>query len=74
MPGPYVYPNPRSQIGKPYVADIAGNYLGECVSLLKHYIPGLQNRHTSTWIKGPNVMETIKMAGRSGKGRPSPRL
>ncbi|MDR2017318.1 MAG: BPSL0067 family protein [Syntrophobacterales bacterium] len=63
MAGPYVYPNPTSQIGKPHVADIAGNYLGECVSLVKRYIPELKNRSTSTWTKGPNVIETLKNGG-----------
>jgi len=63
MAGPYIYPNPISLVGKPYVADIAGNYLGECVSLVKHHIPALQNRSTRTWIKGPNVIETLKNDG-----------
>jgi hypothetical protein len=50
-------------VGKPYVADVAGNNLGECVSLVKHYIPALQNRKSSTWIEGPNVIEMIRNGG-----------
>ncbi|MDR2260910.1 MAG: hypothetical protein LBE06_08295, partial [Azoarcus sp.] len=38
-----------------YVKDIAGNYDGECVSLVKRYIPALQNRSTRDWREGPNV-------------------
>jgi len=63
MAGPYIYLNSASLIGKPYVADAAGNYLGECVSLVKHYIPELQNRSTRTWVKGSNVIETFKNGG-----------
>ncbi|MDR2014385.1 MAG: hypothetical protein LBP99_02005, partial [Azoarcus sp.] len=63
MAGPYVYTNPTSLVGKPYVADVAGNYLGECVSLLKRHIPALSNRKSTTWIKGPNVIETLKSGG-----------
>lgn len=63
MAGPYVYNNPMSLVGNPYVADVAGNYLGGCVSLLKHHISGLQNRTTGTWIEGRNVIETIRSGG-----------
>jgi len=63
MAGPYVYSNPLSLVGKDYVADVAGNYLGGCVSLVKHYIPELQNRTTASWIEGRNVIETIKSGG-----------
>jgi hypothetical protein len=63
MAGPYVYLNPRSLVGKPYVADIAGNHRGECVSLLKHYINELKNKRTTTWIEGPNVIETLEKGG-----------
>jgi len=68
MPGSYVYLNPMLLVGKPYVADVAGNYLGECVSLVKHYIPALQNRKSSTWIEGPNVIETIRNGGAIAHG------
>jgi hypothetical protein len=63
MAGPYVYTNPTSLVDKDHVADIAGNYLGECVSLVKKFIPELQNRRSSTWIEGPNVIETLKNGG-----------
>jgi hypothetical protein len=63
MAGPYVYLNPLSLRSKLHVADIAGNYEGECVSLVKKYIPELQNRSTRAWIEGPNVVETIKKGG-----------
>ncbi|MCL2165235.1 MAG: BPSL0067 family protein [Oscillospiraceae bacterium] len=63
MAGPYVYQNPTSLVGKPYVADVRGNNLGECVSLVKHYISELQEEQSSTWIEGPNVIETLKNGG-----------
>ena len=63
LAGPYVYMNPLSLRNKLHVADIAGNYEGECVSLVKKYIPELQNRSTRAWIEGPNVIETIKKGG-----------
>ena len=63
MAGPYVYPNPRSLVGKPYAKDIAGRNEGECVSLIKKYITELQNKRTTTWIEGPNVIEIIKKGG-----------
>lgn len=63
MAGPYVYQNPMSLVGRPYVADVANNYLGQCVSLVKHFIPGLQNRSTSSWIEGDNVVDTLRNGG-----------
>jgi hypothetical protein len=63
MAGPYIYSNVISLVGKPYVDDAAENYLGECVSLVKHYVPALQNRSTKVWVKGPNVIETLKDGG-----------
>jgi hypothetical protein len=60
MAGPYVYPNPHSLVGHGYVADVANNNLGECVSLVKHFIPELQNRSTQTWVEGRNVIETLE--------------
>jgi len=63
MAGPYIYPNPLSLVGPQYVADIAGNNLGECVSLVKRNIPALSNRTTRSWIEGQNVIETLKNGG-----------
>lgn len=63
MAGPYVYPNPMSLVGNAHVTDIAGNQLGECVSLVKRYITELQNRRSTTWVEGVNVIETIRNGG-----------
>ena len=60
MSGPYVYPAPKLLIGEPHVADKAGRNLGQCVSLLKHYIEDLQDRLSSSWKEGDNVIETLK--------------
>jgi hypothetical protein len=68
MPGPFVYAGVDALKDHSYVADIAGNYLGECVSLVKHYIPQLQNLSTGTWRKGVNVIETLKSGGTIAKG------
>ncbi|MDR1423280.1 MAG: BPSL0067 family protein [Azoarcus sp.] len=61
--GPYFYVHVESLVHQPYVGDVAGNNVGECVSLVKHYIPGLANLRTTTWIKGQDVIETIKNGG-----------
>jgi hypothetical protein len=63
MSGPYIYSNPRSLINNEYVADVAGNNLGECVSLVKHYVPELQNRSSRTWIEGRNIIKTLREGG-----------
>ncbi|MDR1423047.1 MAG: BPSL0067 family protein [Azoarcus sp.] len=61
MSGPYIYSNPRSLIDpQKRVGDVAGNYVGECVSLLKYYIHDLQNRKTTLWMEGRNVIEAIE--------------
>jgi hypothetical protein len=56
-----------SLVGKPYVPDRPEKpgqpklYYGECVSLLKYYIPELLHRGKTTgWFKGPNVIESLK--------------
>ena len=64
MAGPYVYPNPMSLLNpKEWVDDGYGKNYKECVSLLKHYIPQLKNTWAGTWIKGPNVIETLNKGG-----------
>jgi hypothetical protein len=68
MSGPFVYAAVDSLEGGDYVADIAENYLGECVSLVKRYIPQLQNLSTGAWKKGVNVIETLKSGGTIAKG------
>jgi hypothetical protein len=56
-----------SLVGKPYVPDRPEKpgqpklYYGECVSLLKYYIPELLHRgETTGWFEGPNVIESLK--------------
>ncbi|MDR3158478.1 MAG: BPSL0067 family protein [Zoogloeaceae bacterium] len=68
MPGPFVYANAELLDGKPYVADIAGNYFGECVSLVKHHIVPLQNVSTKAWKEGVNVIEALKKGTMIAKG------
>jgi hypothetical protein len=68
MPGPFVYPNVESLLQPDRVPDIAGNFMGECVSLVKRYIPALQNAETRTWKEGVNVIETLKNGGTIEKG------
>lgn len=43
--------------------DFAGD--GECVALIKEYVPGLKGKSTSTWRPGAWVMES---AGKISKG------
>jgi hypothetical protein len=60
MAGPYVHPNPVSLTGiGNWVDDGYGKNYKECVSLLKYYIPELRNTWTGSWLKGPNVIETL---------------
>jgi hypothetical protein len=68
MPGPFVYANAELLDGKPYVADIAENNEGECVSLVKHYIVPLQNVSTKAWKEGVNVIEALKKGTMIAKG------
>jgi hypothetical protein len=68
MSSPFADADADSLEGGDYVADVAGNYLGECVSLVKHHIPQLQNISTSAWKKGVNVIETLKSGGTIAKG------
>jgi hypothetical protein len=68
MPGPFVYPNVESLVGKGTVPDRAGNFKGECVSLVKYHIPALYNAKTPTWKEGVNVIETLKNGGTIEKG------
>jgi hypothetical protein len=63
MSGPYIYSNPRSLLNPNHVADVAGNNMGECVSLVKRYVPELQNRSSRTWIAGRNIIETLQNGG-----------
>jgi hypothetical protein len=63
MSGPFVYANAELLENHAFVADIAGNHSGHCVSLVKHYITQLQNRPTSAWREGVNVIETLKNGG-----------
>jgi hypothetical protein len=58
----------NSLIGKDRVKDIAGGYEGECVSLIKRYIPALENRGTWDWKEGPNVIEALKKGRTIAKG------
>jgi hypothetical protein len=68
MPGPFVHPHVESLEGQDTVADRAGNFKGECVSLVKYYISALYNAETSTWKEGVNVIETLKNGGTIEKG------
>jgi hypothetical protein len=67
--GSFVYDgNVNSLLNKKPVKDIAGNYEGECVSLVKRYIPALQNRSTRDWKEGANVIEALKKGVTIAKG------
>jgi hypothetical protein len=68
MSSPFANADADSLEGGDYVSDVAGNYLGECVSLVKHYIPQLQNLSTGAWKEGVNVVETLKSGGTIAKG------
>ncbi len=49
----YMYADPQKLIGRPLVDDGKGNYKGECVSLVKKYVPMLPP--TSGWKMGDRV-------------------
>jgi hypothetical protein len=56
MAGPFVKHDVLTLILSPRVDDGYGNNMGECVSLLKKYVPELNNQSTSAWKKGDNVI------------------
>ena len=61
----YMYADAKTVVGKPLVDDGKGNYKGECVSLVKKYVPTLPQ--TSKWkmggaVRGKKVAEGTVIA------------
>lgn len=48
---PFVYRDAQTLKGKP----LAGN--GDCIALIKMYVPGLQDKPTASWRDGEHVMD-----------------
>lgn len=58
---PFKYPgNPLSLIGQPVAGE--GAYKGECAAIAQFLVPGLGNRHVSSWKRGAAVRGNLSLA------------